>query len=60
MLLFDYFHPLSHCPRRREDFHHLLPEEIPSEITVLLLLAPQEKEKAIANFDFANPISSEF
>jgi hypothetical protein len=50
MLLFDYFHPLSHCPRRREDFHHLLPEEIPSEITVLLLLAPQEKREGHRQF----------
>jgi hypothetical protein len=36
-----------------------LPEEVPSEITVLLLLAPEEKEKSIANFDFENPIPSE-
>lgn len=37
-----------------------LPEEVTSDITVLILLTPEEKEKSIANFDFEHPIPSEF
>jgi len=37
-----------------------LPEEVASEITVVILLTPEEKEKSIANFDFEHPIPSEF
>jgi stress-induced morphogen len=35
-----------------------LPEDIQSQITVLLLLAPEETETSFANMDFENPIPS--
>ena len=35
-----------------------LPEDIQSQVTVLLLLTPAETKKSIANLDFENPIPS--
>jgi stress-induced morphogen len=35
-----------------------LSEDIQSQITILLLLTPQETKKSIANMDFENPIPS--
>jgi hypothetical protein len=35
-----------------------LPEEVVSEISVVLLLTPQEAKKSIANLDFEDPIPS--
>jgi stress-induced morphogen len=36
----------------------LLPEDIVSQITVLLPLTPDEREASFANMDFENPIPS--
>ena len=35
-----------------------LPEDIQSQITVLLLLSPEETQTSFANMDFENPIPS--
>jgi hypothetical protein len=35
-----------------------LPEEVVAEITVLLLLTPDEAKKSVGNVDFENPIPS--
>jgi hypothetical protein len=35
-----------------------LPEDVVSEISVVILLAPQEAKKSIANMDFEDPIPS--
>jgi stress-induced morphogen len=35
-----------------------LPEDVQSQITVLLLLTPEEAKTSIANMDFNNPIPS--
>ncbi len=35
-----------------------LPEDTQTQITVLLLLTPEETKKSIANMDFENPIPS--
>lgn len=37
-----------------------IPEEAVSDISTVLLLAPEETEKSFANMDFDNPIPSEF
>lgn len=46
----------------REDdlwgFLDRLPEEVVAEISLLLLLTPDEVEKSFANFEFENPIPS--
>ena len=36
-----------------------LPEDIVAEISVLLLLTPEEAEASFANFEFDHPISSQ-
>jgi stress-induced morphogen len=40
------------------DFLEQLPEDTQSQITILLLLTPEETKKSIANMDFENPIPS--
>jgi stress-induced morphogen len=40
------------------EFLEKSPEDIQSQITILLLLTPEETGKSIANMDFENPIPS--
>jgi hypothetical protein len=40
------------------EFLEQLSEDIQSQITILLLLTPEETKKSIANMDFENPIPS--
>jgi hypothetical protein len=35
-----------------------LPEEVAAEVSLLLLLTPEEAKKSFANFEFDNPIPS--
>jgi hypothetical protein len=36
-----------------------LPEEVVAEISLLLLLAPEEVKRSFANFEFDNPVPSQ-
>jgi stress-induced morphogen len=40
------------------DILEQLPEDTQSQVTILLLLTPEETKKSIANMDFENPIPS--
>ena len=35
-----------------------LPEEVESDISTLILLTPEEKQKSFANFEFEDPVPS--
>lgn len=54
------FRPLDKALRHDQVWELLerLPEDIQSQITVLLLLSPDETKRSIANMDFENPIPS--
>lgn len=40
------------------DYFAALPDETQSQVTILLLLTPEETENSIANLDFEHPIPS--
>ncbi len=55
------FEGMSRAQREDElwNLFQQLPEEVAAEISLLLLLTPQEAKNSIANFEFDNPIPSE-
>ena len=55
------FAPLNRAQRHQAIVPYLraLPQELRSDITILLLLSPDEADNSLANMEFENPVSTD-